>query len=77
MPKIPDYPPESGASLPEEADQTEDASSTLIVPPPDFKERLAAAQRARELQARRAMEFKTPPPTLAQQDVVPEDIDRS
>ncbi len=56
----------------QDRERPEDETSTLPVPPPNFKERLAAAQRARELQARRAMQFKTPPEShLTSKDTEP------
>lgn len=61
----------------EERDKTDESASTLIVPPPDFKERLAAAQRARELQARRAMQFKTPPENSVESELRHDDREPS
>jgi hypothetical protein len=41
-------------------DEFEDGTDTLIVPPPNFQERLEAAQRARANEAHRAVEIPNP-----------------
>jgi len=41
-------------------DELEEGPDTLIVPPPNFQERLEAAQRARANEAQRAVEIPNP-----------------
>jgi hypothetical protein len=60
------YRPDEGETPIEVSNMLSEDGATLPVPPPDFHERLAAAQRARELQARRAMEFRTPENTATE-----------
>jgi hypothetical protein len=62
MIRNPNHSYENPESEPLENNASASNSDTLIVPPPDFKERLAAAQRARELQAARALQRGLPTP---------------
>lgn len=48
----PNYPP---------PDASDDSSDTLIVPPPNFRERLEAARRARENEIRPSVQIPLPP----------------
>ena len=49
--------------LPEE--KADDSSDTLIVPPPNFRERLEAARRARENEIRPSVQIPLPPRDIA------------
>jgi hypothetical protein len=51
----------------------DDPSDTLIVPPPGFRERLRAAQRARKLDSRSTVEIPAVP--LKQREAHPDDPD--
>ncbi len=65
MPDTPplDTPPSDAAEI----DDDDNRQDTLLVPPPNFRERLAAAERARAAEARQSLNF----PTLASKDAFP------
>ncbi len=56
---------------PTDQPEAENPSDTLIVPPPNFKERLLAAQRARLSTVRPSVEIPIPPHVPGQLPVLP------